>query len=89
MLLCRYCTTGFGGLGLFKICQVLLGLKSYPIQLSTQRVEGTQRGYVQDQDPPDPDLPLKGAFGRHRGYPPLRELGCPLLGFEPREVEFR
>ena len=41
MPLCRYCTTGFDGLGLFKICQVLLGLKSYPIQLSTQGVEGT------------------------------------------------
>lgn len=41
MPLWRYCTTGFGGLGLFKIYQVLLGLKSYPIQLSTQGVEGT------------------------------------------------
>jgi hypothetical protein len=88
MPLCRYCTTEFGGLGLFKICQVLLGLKSYPIQLSTKGVERTQRGDVQDQDAPDPDLPFKGAFGRHRGYPPLRELGCPLLRLEPGQVEF-
>jgi len=88
MPLWRYYTIGFGGLELFKICQVLLGLKSYPVELSADRVKRAKGGNIQYKSAAPPHSPLEGAFGRNPVYPGLGELLSPNLGLQKGQGEF-